>query len=410
MKNLGKRYWIAIICKIVVILSTFLISIIINRGLGPSLKGDYAYIINYVELLYIFFSIGLGQAYATFKRRYGCKIKGTFVMLSLLHGLALIFIAIICRVIIKRFSEVVIILLLTGIAVIYSNYSMIAVIEDSIKRNIIIAIVNIIYLITLVIFYFLNTITLNSVLICYALNELINIFLFIKYYKLEINFHEIKKQVAANIYKVGFVTMIVILLISINYSMDTIMLKKMTSSYEVGIYSVAVTFSNMFLLIPDAFKEVIFGDSTDKNFSKKTAYNAIKVSIALSVVILIAFFLLGKFAINILYGEEYIPSYNITLILFVGSFSMIFFKILQPIYISHGKQNKAVVFLTGSAILNIILNYLLIPIYASIGAAVASAFSYTLCGLLFLIDYSRYGIDNNTVQKGVINENKKQSK
>ena len=36
----------------------------------------------------------------------------------------------------------------------------------------------------------------------------------------------------------------------------------MSASYYVGLYSVGVNFSNMFLLIPDSFKEVLFGDST----------------------------------------------------------------------------------------------------------------------------------------------------
>lgn len=393
MSKLDKRYWIALICKIIVILSTFLISIFINRGLGASRKGDYAYIINYVELLYVFLSVGLGQTYATFKRSYGIAVKNTFVTLSFLHGLIIIVVAIISGLFLKGNDDTTVILFLTGIAVVRANYSMIAVIEDSIRRNIILTIANVIYLIALFALYLFHHITLNSVLLCYALNEIVSIVLFAIYYNFKLTLSQLTRSIVAKIYKTGIVTMIVILLISVNYSIDIIMLKKMATSFDVGIYSVAVTFSNMFLLIPDAFKEVIFGDSTDKKFSRKTAYNAIKVSFLLSVIILIGFIFLGKFAITLLYGKEYLLSYNDTLILFIGSFSMIFFKILQPIYISHGKQNKAVVFLTSSAVLNVILNYLLIPKFFGIGAAIASAFSYTLCGFLFLIDYSRNGID-----------------
>ncbi len=179
--------------------------------------------------------------------------------------------------------------------------------------------------------------------------------------------------------------MIVMLLISINYSVDTIMLKRMSASYYVGLYSVGVNFSNMFLLIPDSFKEVLFGDSTRNSFSKRIAINAIKVSLTASVICLFGFIFFGKFAIKAFYGVEYVPAYYITLILFLGSLSMIFFKILQPIYISHGNQKKAAFFLTCSAIANIAANYFLIPRLNAIGASIASAVSYTICGMLFFL-------------------------
>ena len=98
----------------------------------------------------------------------------------------------------------------------------------------------------------------------------------------------------SKIYATGFITMIVMLLININYYLDIIMLKKLSDSYNVGLYSVGVTFSNMFLLIPDAFKEVLFGDSTKKTFSKQTAYSSIKVAILISFIILVFFFSLGN--------------------------------------------------------------------------------------------------------------------
>ena len=201
--------------------------------------------------------------------------------------------------------------------------------------------------------------------------------------------HDLSKGHLKKIYSMGFITMLVMLLISVNYHIDTIMLKTMSTSYYVGIYSVGVNFSNMFLLIPDAFKEVLFGDSTKKDFSTNIAFNSIKVSLAASIIILIGFVFLGKFAIKLFYGIDYLPAYQLTLILFVGSLSMIFFKILQPIYISHGKQSRAACFLVCSAVANIIANYFLIPRYNAVGASVASAISYTVCGVLFLGDYIR---------------------
>lgn len=384
--RLPKKYWIAIACKIIVIFSNLLISIFINRGLGVEIKGQYAYIINMVEILYIIAGLGLGQSYSTFRRKEGLGIRKIFIFLSLVQGCIVLAVGLIlCSCL--HFNYGVIITVITALAVVRANLTLIAVIENSIKRNIIATAINVLYLVLLILLYIGNKCSLMTVLVCYGLNEIIRSILFIYLYDMPVKFVKISFGELKKIYSISILTMIVTLLISVNYSIDTIMLKNMTNDYNVGIYSVAVTFSNMFLLIPDAFKEVLFGDSTNKNFSHKTAFSAIKVSFLTSGIILIGFILFGKFAIKLLYGIDYISSYGVTLIIFIGSLSMIFFKVLHPIYISYGKQKNAVIFLACSAIVNIILNLLLIPSYKYYGAALASAVSYTLCGGLFFVDY-----------------------
>lgn len=386
--KLEKKYWIAIVCKFFLIFTTFVITIFINRGLGVENKGEYAYVINLVEMFYVIFSFGLGQAYATFKRSIGSQIQGLFVFLSLFHSVIIIIIGSVI-VFVKQPEHGMIIVILTSLAVEKVIVSMIAVIENSIKRNIIYTVMNTIYLLILAILFFTDVISLNKVFVCYALNDFISIVIYMFIYKMKPKCHDLSKGHLKKIYSMGFITMLVMLLISVNYHIDTIMLKTMSTSYYVGIYSVGVNFSNMFLLIPDAFKEVLFGDSTKKDFSTNIAFNSIKVSLAASIIILIGFVFLGKFAIKLFYGIDYLPAYQLTLILFVGSLSMIFFKILQPIYISHGKQSRAACFLVCSAVANIIANYFLIPRYNAVGASVASAISYTVCGVLFLGDYIR---------------------
>lgn len=388
--GLSKKYWIAIACKIGVVLTTLLISIFINRGLGVVAKGAYAYVINWVEVLYILFSVGIGQAYSTFKRE-GRDNKSNFLLLGIFQGMIVALIGMIYILVFNPdYGEII--LILTIIAVLKVIVSMIAVIEESIKRNLVQCGVNFLYLVSLIILYYFNWCSLYIVLIVYGINDFIRVLILIKMYHIKIVFRKLPLCYIKSIYKVGVITMIVTVLISVNYSIDTIMLKQMSSLYEVGIYSVGVTFSNMFLLIPDAFKEVLFGDSTRKNFKKSVAFSSIKISILISIAILIGFILLGKFAIQLLYGNEFINAYEITEILFVGSFSMIFFKILQPIYISHGKQSRALIFLMCSVVFHVILNIFLIPMFNGMGAAVSSAISYTICGFLFMLDYVKRGV------------------
>lgn len=389
--KLKKDYWVAILCKICVIMTELLITVFINRGLGIETKGEYAYIIKIVEVLYVLLSFGIGQAYSTFKRLRGDDIKGVFVSLGLIHGVLIVVFGSVYSAIFKPDYGFVI-MMLTAIAVIKLIISMIAVIEKSITRNILQALINVLYLVALAVLYFLHLTNLNSVIMCYALSDIVRIIILMIIYQMKPSMKKCNFDLLKAIYKMGFVTMLVMLLISLNYSVDTIMLKKLSTSYCVGIYSIGASLANIFLLIPDAFKEVLFGDSTKKDFSKSTAFSAIKVSLLISIVALIGFFVFGKMFITILYGVEYLPSYYVTLILFAGCFSLIIFKILQPVYISHGKQTKALFFLSCSAITNIIVNWIVIPKYNEIGAAIASVLSYTVCGLLFFYDYLKNGL------------------
>lgn len=388
MLKLSKKYWIAIACKMCFMFTSFLSTIFINRGLGVSIKGEYAYIINFVEMLYVICSVGIGQTYATYKRLSDDRAISIFIAIGLIHGVVIcIFGGIYVHISNVEYGWPIVIL--TAGSVIKTIISMIAVIEESIQRNIILSCINIIYLIVLAILYFSHTCSLVAALVCYGLNDLVQIIILMRTYKMKPSLKRATPRMIFSIYRTGIITMVVVLLITINYSVDTIMLKNMSSTYYVGIYSVGVTFSNMFLLIPDAFKEVLFGDSTKKNFKKNVALNSIKISLLASAIILIGFICFGKIAIKVFYGTEFLPSYEITLILFIGSFSMIFFKILHPIYISHGNQTRAVLILSCSAVANIITNLMLIPRYNAVGAAVASAVSYMVCGCLFLLDYLR---------------------
>ena len=386
--RLTKEYWIAIICKLCVIITEFLITVFINRGLGIYVKGEYSYIIKVVEVLYIFFSFGIGQTYSTFKRSKGEDMKNLFVALGLSHTILIILFGGLYIFLVKPEYGISIVLL-TAIAVLKVIVSMIAVIEKSITRNVLQAVINSVYMIGLFLLYISRTANLITVLFCYGISDVIRIVILMVLYKMKPSLKGINKEIIKAIYITGFITMLVMLLTSINYSVDTIMLKKMTSSYHTGIYSVGVSLANMFLLIPDAFKEVLFGDSTRKDFSQKTAFSAIKVSLLISVVVLIGFLMFGKWFISLFYGIDYLPSYTVTLILFLGCFSLVLFKILQPIYISHGKQTRAAFFLMCSAIANIVANFFVIPKYNENGAAIASVLSYTICGLLFLLDYLR---------------------
>ena len=101
----------------------------------------------------------------------------------------------------------------------------------------------------------------------------------------------------------------------------------------------------------------------------------------------IVFAICGKFFLRIFFGMEYVDSYEISTILLIGVFCMSFYKIIGQLLISDGKSKHYFLILLFGAIINVIINIVLIPNYNILGAAFASVFSYAIIGLIFLIYY-----------------------
>ena len=68
---------------------------------------------------------------------------------------------------------------------------------------------------------------------------------------------------------------------------------------------------------------------------------------------------------------------------------MSLYKLLGVVLVSQGKRMVHFISLAVSAIVNIILNALLIPQIGMYGAGIASVCSYTICGMILLIYFCK---------------------
>ena len=86
------------------------------------------------------------------------------------------------------------------------------------------------------------------------------------------------------------------------------MVEKISGSFYTGVYSVATTFGNIALIIPDAFKELLFS-KTSHSEAKQDLSFSFKFSSVVNVLFAIVFYFGGKFAISFLYGSDYSAAY-----------------------------------------------------------------------------------------------------
>lgn len=369
----------------------FIATIFINRGLTTNLKGEYAYIINIVSILAIIGGMGLDLLFLEFTKKYGRKVLGTFLGLTYIYVGVFFVLSIISQCGLHN-QELFWILLLTSAHVLYANISTFACVSDIASRNIILLIIQIVYVCSLAWVYFNNYGNLNCILLLYLFNDVLVSLLLIIRNKFRVRWDLLKIEVnriavVKKITQLGLKAMLISLLIAFNYNLDIIMLKKMGISLEfIGIYSVAVTLSNIVLLIPDAFKELALGIVVCDNAAYQIK-KYLQINVVFLIIIAIGFCILGKWFINCFYGSAYIASYQLTLILFIGDLFICIYKVIHPLLIADGKQITVLKYLVVAVVINFMINSVLIPILGIYGAALASVGSYFVTGVMFYIHF-----------------------
>lgn len=201
-------------------------------------------------------------------------------------------------------------------------------------------------------------------------------------------------QIAKQLLFQGYYHFIAGLLIMVYTQIDKIMLGQMTGGATVGIYSAALTISSLWMFIPNALIEsarpIIMNskDQNEKSYIKKNKQlycSIIWIGIAASVVIT----LLAKPIILLIYGIQFIDSVNVLIILI---WSRIFSLIgtTKAIWLTVENLGKYQVYFVGiGALLNIVLNYLFIPKYGAIGAAVATLFAEMVSTLIACLFFNK---------------------
>jgi len=167
---------------------------------------------------------------------------------------------------------------------------------------------------------------------------------------------------------------------------DTMMLGIMRSEAEVGIYSIAFKLAMMTMLIFTAVNSMAAPKFSQLYHSgkmeelKQVAQKSTKLIFWINLPIFIIYILLGEFLLK-LFGSEFTMGYYPLIILAMGQLILAMVGSVGHFLNMTGHQNvfKNIIIIGG--VLNIILNFILIPNYGIIGAAIASMVSNAAWGI-----------------------------
>ncbi|MEL7034580.1 MAG: flippase [Cyanobacteria bacterium J06592_8] len=183
------------------------------------------------------------------------------------------------------------------------------------------------------------------------------------------------------------------------YQVDVVMLKSLSTGEETGFYSAAYRVLEMFSALPRVIFYVIFTRFARYHVSEpdrlpEQIYKATRLLIITVIPAIVVAGLIQTNLINILYGEEFFKSVISLAILLPSLGIKMFGKIAGEFLQATGREKKLPRILMIAASVNVVVNAILIPHFASMGAAIATLASECILTIYSLRILAQIGYDH----------------
>jgi O-antigen/teichoic acid export membrane protein len=383
----------------------FVLMIYIARYLGDTLYGKFSFALSLVGILAVIADFGLGNfatreiARANEKTQ---KYLDNIIVIKILLGIITYILIIISLILLNKDDLTKQLTYLAGLYIIINSFEQFFYTVfrawEKMKFEAICRIAYDVFLFILGVILIQLNFGARSLMIAYILATCLSFFLsitFVKKYftkfKVEIDFPFWKK-----VLKESWPFALSSIFTIIYFRIDIIMLSEMRTDQEVGWYNAAYNLVFALILIPSVF-DIIFYPILSKAFRDKNEYKDVckKVfiyAITLAVPLGILFFLIKEPLIQILYNNKYPLAAPIFGIL-VWSFVFTLINRFPFIITAANLQILITKQLAFGMILNIILNFFLIPKFGTTGAAwatvIAEIATFFLLAYYALIKYRK---------------------
>jgi len=381
------------------IIEAFFIGIWLARYLGPENFGILSYSQSFVYLFTAFAALGLDQIVVKELVKNDKKrdeVLGTTFVLRLI-GFFIMFVVLIIVLQLTDNSKITnSIVLIIATSILFQSLNGIDFYFQSKVLSKYVVFTNIIVVVVIGLIKVLLIITKSSLInfaYVYLVETLLTAIGFIicyRYNKLSLKKWKFRIIVAKELLKKSWFLIIGSLAAALYMKIDQIMIKEIINERAVGLYSVSVKLSSIWLFVTVAITQSVFPslvETRKKNrqlFLKKLQllYNLLmKIAIVVSILTTIY----ADYIVISLFGSKYIESSNI-LVLYIWSIVFVFLSNGSwGYYLNENLEKFSTIRLIIGAIINIILNIYFIELYGLIGAAYATLISYSISG--YFVNY-----------------------
>lgn len=375
-KLLETDHFYVLIKQIAIILSGVISLFCITRTLGPSLKGEYSYIINISNIILSFGNLGISHLFPKeIKQSNSDRTYCQFMSISWFLCFVGLLICFLCFKLDKFDIRPLIIAIFSVLSL---HFNMYAMIFDIKANSLNIFVVSIVSSLCYCFLWFLGYRNVNVFLSIYVIKLLLTVALNIRLLGLCFRLNLVSLRIIIK----GFIPALTLGLISLNYNVDVYMLKKLNSSMQnIGIYTTSVSLASYVWLFVDVFKQVLIKQNIH-SIHKRNITRSLLISCLLVIVSFFCFLFLGNKIVLLWFGKSFIQVYTITLYCFLPVFFMTLTKVISSVIIVEGRWNFFFIVMFGASVINVVLNLFLIPLYGMYGAIIASFVSYFFSAML----------------------------
>ncbi len=376
--------------RIIILLLSALAGIIIARTLGPYGNGLLAIIVMVGTVVLTLGSLGIG-AFNTYAISNKSVEKKDIIGNSFWSGLI---IGILCFLIILVFTfnfsiffrniprSYLLLYLISLPFIFWSNFfSSILIGEQKFRKiNIFTIIAQITNLIGVILLLLVFKLDIFYVLIWYILVNIISALLPMGFTFLLGGFHfDFKLRVFKKALSYGFKICLAIIFSFLILRVDLYMVNFFKGATEAGFYSLASSFGDIFFILPFSIVTVIFPKiNAEDKLKKESVAKYTRFSSLLVFLMAIGTLLSIKLIISLLYGQVFLSSVKPIFLLLPGLIAWSLVYVLGQYFLSVGYPLKLTIGWFLVAVLNIVLNFIYIPQYGMIAAALSSTVSYIL--------------------------------
>lgn len=382
----------------------FIFQIIAGRVLGPQEYGKYALIDSTSAFLYIFMTFGISTAaikYNSEKEDYLRQQK--IISSSYFTTLIISFIFALSFFIFSGFFSKIfsIPLIIFRLAIFFAiSFALYVLAMDNLsglhkmkKVAFFRAIYGFLMLFFLAIFLFFNNISFTTVALITSFVYLV-IFLLItanirNYLYFEIDKTWVKNLLEYGLYAAGGSFLLIFL-----PNLSKIMVNKFLTLFDVGIFNAYYFSSLSVVILFNTIFVTVFFPTASKHSQKSLILNKIKKVTPILFLIGVPILFLIQFLVLKFFGRQYMVDYLLMLLFSVSGIMFFLYSLYVWLFYSKGvAQARRVVFLTVLVfIINILLNFYLIPKFLLRGAVVSLILTY-LFGWLYLVIFQKRLID-----------------
>ena len=192
-------------------------------------------------------------------------------------------------------------------------------------------------------------------------------------------------------FRYGLKAYVVIIFHFLNYRFDIFLIKYFLTNSDVAFYQIAAGMAERMWYIPNALNFVLLPTllSMDKEstaFTAKVCRNGFFVMILLAVTVLFS----AKYAIILLYGEEYAPAAYALYSILWGITVTSLYKVIFAHFAAKNRLGITILAATFSLVVNLGMNIYMIPRFGIVGAGISTSLSQSVLTGILIWFFRRY--------------------